>query len=53
MIGMRKEIKNQNQKLLPIFLANTPATSCGISITHSKSNSGILHFLTLQIYKAF
>jgi hypothetical protein len=41
MIGIRKEIKNQNQKFLPMLFAKTPATVCGISITHNKSNSGI------------
>ena len=38
-------MKNQNQKLLPIFLAKTPATSCGINIKHKRSSSGIRFYL--------
>jgi len=29
MIGMRKDIENQNQKFLPVRLAKKPASSCG------------------------
>lgn len=28
-IGIRKEMKNQNQKLRPLLFANIPAASCG------------------------
>jgi len=33
MMGMRKEIKKQNQNLRPLLFASTPAISCGASRT--------------------
>jgi len=42
MIGRMNEMKNQNQKFLPMLLANMPATICGISITQARRISGII-----------
>jgi len=49
MIGIRKEIRNQNQNFLPILFASIPATICGINITHKRRISGIfLYFYKLN-----
>lgn len=39
--GIKKEIQNQNQKLRPVFLANTPAAIWGKSINGSKNIKSI------------
>ena len=42
MIGIRKEIKNQNQNLRPWLLANKPAITCGATRTAKAiKNNGI------------
>ncbi len=38
MIGIKKEMKNQNQKFRPVLFAKKPASSCGESSSPSTSD---------------
>ena len=56
MIGIRKEIKNQNQNLRPWLLANKPAIICGARRRPDAiKNSGIsnikITILKFKIYR--
>ncbi|MDR6783369.1 hypothetical protein ABIE26_000143 [Pedobacter africanus] len=54
-IGIKNEIKNQNQNFLPSCLASNPAAICGKRIMGSKKDSNIsimmLNMCTTKIVK--